>query len=114
VDEDRTESWVEYLSAILKEAPPFSYLNLSETGLHGRINDGSVTSYAVVPKYLVGKEHESVRAEVVHDEIMAPIDIAVRVDVSEWGQLDSFGIFEPVEHQIPTFTQENGASGLRG
>jgi hypothetical protein len=114
VDEDRTESWVEYLSAILKEAPPFSYLNLSETGLHGRINDGSVTSYAVVPKYLVGKEHESVRAEVVHDEIMAPIDIAVRVDVSEWGQLDSFGIFEPVEHQVPSFTQENGASGLRG
>lgn len=114
VDEDRTENWVDFLSAILKEAPPFSYLNLSDTGLHGRINEGKVTSYSVVPSYLLGMEHDSVKAEVVQTEIMAPIDIAVRVDVSEWGSLDSFGIFEPAVHDVEVFTSPIGTSGLRG
>jgi hypothetical protein len=112
VNEDNTESWVEYLAAILKEAPPFSYLNLSDTGLHGRINEGSVTSYAVLPSYLVGMEHDSVRADVVQSEIMAPIDIAVRVDVSEWGSLDAFGIFEPLERKTTVYDIPSGESGL--
>ena len=114
VDEDRTENWVEFLSAILKEAPPFSYLNLSDSGLHGRVNDGTVKSFAVLPRYLMGVQHDSVMAEVIHDEVVAPIDIAVRVDVSEWGTLDSFGIFEPVIHEVQTIEPDKRAGGLRG
>ena len=93
-DKVDTENWVEYLSEILQEAPPFSPLNL--TGSEGAVGfKGSiVNSYAVVPKYLSGSQHESVQIEPNPFDLIAPVDIAVRVDVSDWGTLDSFLIFE--------------------
>lgn len=96
---DNNLNWVEYMAEILQEAPPFSVLNLTNVGKGKSINDNSVQSFAVIPQYMIGQNHSSVNVESNLPDLIAPVDVTVRVDVSDWGTLDSFVIFEQEESQ---------------
>ena len=94
-----TSNWVEYMAEILQEAPPFSVLSLTNVGKRSSVSDIGIESYAVIPQYMVGQNHPSVNVESNVPELIAPVDVTVRVDVSDWGTLDSFVIFEHTENQ---------------
>ena len=95
---DANLNWVDFMSEILQEAPPFSALNLTNLGRRSGVSESGVESYAVIPQYMLGQSHPNVHVESNVPELIAPVDVAVRVDVSDWGTLDSFLIFEADEN----------------
>ena len=115
-DEEESEDWVNYLSQILKESPRFSYTGLSASGKGKPINEGTVHSYATIPAYLEGQAHESITVEVNTSQQIAPIDVVVRVDVSDWADISDFEVFEDISmgRHLSTPAQHADTQGAGG
>jgi GTPase SAR1 family protein len=88
--EDGTQNWVDFLTEVTGETSPFNPLNIQDkrSGL-----SNTPKSLAVVPAYLA----ESVRSEKIQVETqsaqLSPIDVVVRIDVSEWVHPSAFKVF---------------------
>lgn len=88
--EDGSDNWVEFLVEILGETSPFNPLNIADK----RSSLTSVPkSLAVVPAYLEDSvQNPSLKLEKQSSEL-TPIDVVVRIDVSDWADPSAFKVF---------------------
>jgi hypothetical protein len=101
-------SWFDYLKEILGDAPPFSYLTMAGDQLSRETHSRSINSHAILPHYLERDIATSESLKVERNDYLrdavAPLDVAVRVDVSDWGELDEFRLFERDDVATPSST----------
>ncbi len=92
-DEDVSENWIEFLSAILEEkTSPFSAFNIQDE--KSDLNKVEmISSVAVVPHYFPVREDSKVKTEQSPIKEVMPLDVVVRVDVSPWSDPSAFTIF---------------------
>jgi DNA segregation ATPase FtsK/SpoIIIE-like protein len=90
----QTQPWLDFLGEILKGAAPFGKFNLSSAGKFSALNNRVVHSAAVLPKYLTNELDPSIKPIWIEGSQVSPIDVVVRVDVSDWAEPVFFKVFE--------------------
>lgn len=91
-EEDISQDWKDFLNEILtEETAPFGVFNVHDrTSIIN--NSSKITSMAVVPHYFPDKEY-SIKIQRSSAKAVMPMDIVVRVDVSEWADASDFAVF---------------------
>lgn len=100
-EEDISQDWKEFLNEILtEETAPFGVFNVHDR--RSIINNSSkITSMAVVPHYFPEKEY-GINVQRSSAKAVMPMDIVVRVDVSEWANASDFAVFaDGVKPSLP-------------
>jgi hypothetical protein len=111
-DEDPSENWISFLSEILSdETAPFGVFNILDRNSELNRSE-SISSVGVVPHYFT---HPSTKVEIRKSASMdvMPLDVVVRVDVSQWAEPSAFAVFgdnfaenSESESKVDSFAEE--------
>lgn len=110
--EDRFEDWLEFLEIVLKDTTPFSPLSIADK--RSALNTTKIKSLAVVPSYFK-TENTPFKWETAPEIQVAPIDVVVRIDVSDWADPSAFAVFangkndpvEPISSSVDSGNPDN-------
>lgn len=90
--EDASEDWLEFLTEILNKPTPFGQFNIANKSSGLNLPE-RITSIAVVPHYFQEEFTKITKVEKSKVTDVMPIDVVVRVDVSEWADPKDFAVF---------------------
>lgn len=90
--EDASEDWLEFLTEILNKPTPFGQFNIANKSSGLNLPE-RITSIAVVPHYFQKEFTKITKVEKSKVTDVMPIDVVVRVDVSEWADPKDFAVF---------------------